>query len=107
MRIHKERRAARWTKLVHALLLSEKVTLHVILAAVEDDVGALGVDVQIAVFAAYGAVAVHHWLGLEGRGGDFVLDGAAVAVGFVPDFGGGFGVGHGKLVEDLLGGRIM
>ncbi len=79
---------------MHALLLPEQVALDVICAAVEDDVRLPGVDVEVAVLAADGAVAVGDLEGLERRRGDLVSDGAAVAVGFVPDFGGGVGVRH-------------
>ena len=59
--------------------------------------GALGVDVQVAVFAADGAVAIHHRMALEGAGEeDGVFDGAAVAVGWVPCFGWGVGGGGGR-----------
>lgn len=60
----------------------------------EYDIFTLRVDVQVAVLGAYGAVAVNHFLRVERWGQDFVLDGAAVAVGFAPDFGGGFRFGH-------------
>ena len=96
MRIHKQRRPARRTKLVHTFLLHEPVALDVIFAAVEDDVRLPGIDIEVAVLAAYGAVAAGDLLGLERRRGDFVLDGPAVAVGFVPDFSGGFGIRHGR-----------
>ena len=101
MWVHKQRRPARRTKLVHALLLPKQVPLHLVLALLKDDVLALGIDVQITVLAADGAVAAADFLGLERLGADFVLDGAAVAVGFVPDFGGG-GVGHGVCVPWVL-----
>ena len=49
---------------MHALLLPEEVTLYVVLAAVEDYVCTLGIDVKITIFAADGTVAVGHLLRL-------------------------------------------
>ena len=60
------------------------------------DIRTLEMDVQIAVLAADGAVAVEDLVGVERWGEDFVFYGAAVAVGFVPDFL--VGVGHGVLL---------
>ena len=54
------------------------------------------VDVEVAVFGADGAVAGCDLLVGEGGGEeDAEADGGAVAVGWVPGFGGGGGVGHG------------
>ena len=47
---------------MHALLLPEEVTLHVVFAAVEYYVCTLGIDVKITIFAADGTVAVGHLL---------------------------------------------
>ena len=94
MRIHKQRRPARRTKIMRAFLHSIYVALHVIFASIEHDLRTLRVDVQVAVLAAEGAVAVGDFLRRKRGGEDFVFDGAAVAVGFVPDFGGDVGVGH-------------
>ena len=72
---------------MHAFLLSEEVTLHVIFAPVEHHVRTLGIDVEIAVFAAYRAIAVGDFQRFERWHFDFVLDGPTVAVGFVPHLG--------------------
>lgn len=72
---------------MHALLLPKQIPFHVVLAFGKHYVGALGVDVQIAILAAYRAVAVCHSLRVQRRGGNSVRDGSAVAVGFIPDFG--------------------
>ena len=73
---------------MHALLLPKQIALHALLPLLEHDVCPFRVDVQIAVLAADGAVAVGHLLRLERGGADSVGDGAAVAVGGVPGFGG-------------------
>ena len=96
MWVHEQRRPACRTELMHALLLPKEILFHEFLASIKHDVRALGVDVQIAVLAAYGAVAVHHFLAFDWWCQDFVSDSAAVAIGFVPDLGGGFGCGHDK-----------
>ena len=62
MRIHKQRRATSRTKFMHALFLSEEVALDMILATVEHDVCTLGIDVEITVLAADGAVATRDLL---------------------------------------------
>ena len=72
---------------MHVFLRSEAVILHMIFAAVEHHLCTLGTDVEIAVFAAYGAVTVGNFLRFERWCVDFVLDGSTVAVGFVPDLG--------------------
>ena len=84
MRIDKQRGAACGAELMHALLLPEQVPLHVVFAAVKYYIRALGIDVEIAVFAADGTVAVGHLLCVQRGDLDFVLDGSTVAVGFVP-----------------------
>ena len=72
---------------MHAFLRSEEVTLHMIFAAVEHHLCTLGIDVEIAVFAAYRAIAVGNFLRFDRWCLDFVLDGSTVAVGFVPNLG--------------------
>ena len=62
MRIHKQRRPTRRTELMHALLLSEEVALDMMFATVEYHVRALGIDVEIAIFTAYRAIAAGHFL---------------------------------------------
>lgn len=47
---------------MHALFLSEEVALDMILATVEHNVCTLGIDVEITVFAADGAVATRNLL---------------------------------------------
>ncbi len=85
---------------MHALLLPERVSLHMLFPAQKHDVGALRVDVQIAVPGADGTVAVGDLLRRERGGEHFVSNGAAVAVGCVPDFGsGGRGGWHGKEID--------
>lgn len=80
---------------MHALLLSEEVALDMILPTVEHDVCTLGIDVEITVFAADGAVATRNLVRFQRWHVDFVLDGATVAVGFVPDPVRSFRLGHG------------
>ena len=72
---------------MHALLLSEEVALHVLFAPVEHHVRTPRVDVEIAVLAADGTVAVGDLEPVERWHVDFVFDGSAVAVGFVPHLG--------------------
>ena len=72
---------------MHALLLPEPIPFHILFAPIKDDIGALGIDVQVPVLAADGAVAICDFLRFERGGEDFVGDGAAVAVCRVPDFG--------------------
>ena len=50
---------------MHALLLPKQVPLHIFFASIKDDIRALGIDVQVAVLAAYGAIAVCHFLRFE------------------------------------------
>ena len=95
MRVHEQRRPARRTKLVRALLLPEEVLLHVVFAAAEHHVCALGIDVEVAVLAADRTVAVGHFQRFQRGHVDGVPDGSAVAVGFVPDVDGGLGARHG------------
>ena len=87
MRIDKQRRPARLTELMYAPLRSKSVTLQLIFAATEHDVLTLGIDVEIAVLAAYGAVAVDHLKRFERLHVNLVLDGSTVAVGFVTNLG--------------------
>lgn len=87
VRIHKERRAASRTEFMHPFLLSEEVTLQMILATVKDDVCTLWTNVEIAIFAAYRTVAIDYCFRFQRFRLDFVLDGSTVAVGFVPDRG--------------------
>lgn len=67
------------------LLGGKPIVLEVVVALVEGDVLALGEDVDVAVFGTDGAVALVDGLVLETTGDDFVLDGPAVAAGFVWD----------------------
>ena len=67
----------------------EKVGLHTVFSGVENDVVSGWVDHQVTVFGAYGAITTQDLLLLESGDLDFVLDGAAVAAGFVPRFFGG------------------
>lgn len=90
MRIDKERRPTLRTELMCAPLRSKGVTLHLIFAATEHHVLTPRIDVEIAVFAADGAVAVHDFERIERRYVDLVLDGSTVAIGFIPDLGWGF-----------------
>ena len=62
MRVDKQRGAACGTELMHALLLPEEVTLHVVFAAVKYYICTLRIDVEITIFAADGTVAVGHLL---------------------------------------------
>ncbi len=59
--------------------------------AQKHDIGALRVDVQIAVPGADGTVAVGDLLRREREGEHLVFNGAAVAIGCVPDLDGGEG----------------
>jgi len=77
---------------VGVFLFAELIALERVLAAVEDDVGSEGIDVHVAVLGTDGAVAIPDLHCGERGEFDFVADGCAVAVGFVPDFWGG---GHG------------
>lgn len=87
MRIDKQRRPARLTELMYAPLRSKGVTLQLIFAATEHHVRTLGIDVEIAIFAAYRAVAVDHFERFERWNVDLVLDGSTVAIGFVTNLG--------------------
>lgn len=49
---------------MHAFLLSKEVFLHMIFATVEHHVCTLGIDVEIAVFAANRTIAVGNFLRL-------------------------------------------
>jgi hypothetical protein len=68
----------------------EMVVLHVVLARVKDDILSKRVNIQVAVLGAYGAIAIHGFLAVEGRKLALVSNGTAMAAGLVPDLLRGF-----------------
>ncbi len=64
----------------------ETIGLHVVFSAVENNVLSGRVHIEVAVFGANGAIAIHDFLAFEGSDLDLVLNGAAMTIGFVPDF---------------------
>lgn len=67
----------------------EPIALEFVVAGLEDDVLGAGVDEQVRVLDADGAVAAVDGGGGEGGGEDGEARGVAVAVGGVGDFVGG------------------
>lgn len=65
------------------------IVLHVVFTGVKDNVLSQRVNIQIAVFGAYRAIAVHGFLAFEGGNLALVLNGTAMATGFVPYLLGG------------------
>lgn len=68
--------------------IPESVCREVVLARSEHDVRRAGVDEEVAVLGADGAVALDHFGGLEEGVGEGETDVAAVAVGLVGYHGG-------------------
>lgn len=73
---------------MHVHLFAKEITLDGVLALDVDQVFSPRVDIEVAVFSANGALAVHDFETFERGEFEFVFNGCTMAVCFVPDFWG-------------------
>ncbi len=85
MKINQDRGRTLRTKLVIEFFIAKTIILERIVSGQPFDLVWAGIDEHVAVLGANGAVAAENLMGGDGREEDFVFDGAAVAVGVVPD----------------------
>ena len=65
-------------------LLPQKFhTFHLSLTLFENDIFALGINIEVPILGADGAIAAHNLHGLERGKSESILDSAAVAIGFI------------------------